>query len=159
MPGRSFSLGKYSEQGEGSQKLSNPPPRQGAVLPFHSSCPVSTVTQSDRKAQEARFPQQSKDNTTAHIVLSAGTCSRLLLHIILHHGLFAIQILHPWVKFEPRKKHCKSESLEILVLLFCIQLLFENRRWWLICDFKKKIIGGEEKKTQQILLHLQLKLL
>lgn len=53
MLGRSFSLGKYSEQGEGSQNSAIlPQSKARAVLPFHSSCLLRTVTQPGRKAQE-----------------------------------------------------------------------------------------------------------
>lgn len=146
MTGRSFSLGKYSEQGEGrSQKLSNPPVVQGtSCAPLtlllstedcHSAWQEGTGEAGGANSHKSlrTAPQLTALSVQEHSHQEVrGTCSRLLPHFILHHGLFAKWILCLWMKFQPRNKHCKSESFEMdrtfQSCLFCIQFLFDSRR-------------------------------
>lgn len=55
MPRSCFSLSKYTEQRKCKLKLRNPPggPRHGAISLLHSSCPLRTVTQTDRQRRKA----------------------------------------------------------------------------------------------------------
>lgn len=112
MLGSSFSLGKYSEQGEGSQKLSNPPAVQGtscAPLPFllpsedcHSAWQEGTGEAGGASSHRSlrMAPELTLLLVQEHSHQEVrGTCSTLLPHLLLHHGLFAKWILCLWRKF------------------------------------------------------------
>lgn len=132
MPGRSFSLGKYSEQGEGSRKLRNAPLVQGTELCFPFT-PLAqwglslSLTGRHRRGRRCQFPQEFKGNTTTHAALSAGTLQEpvaapaspyLESQVICQTDFMpldevyaqkgALQVWKPW------------NGQDILVLLFCI---------------------------------------
>lgn len=79
MPGRSFSLSKYPEQGKCNLKLRNPSGsrRHGAVSLLYSAYPLRTVTQTDRQCRKARERREVPNPTRRRRVWGQYPVSRL----------------------------------------------------------------------------------